>query len=204
MVSKRAKHAACRAMEFEGLELRLSDARTDALDIMDRAVLTDTQDYFLDSTAAMRVALHEAEWALYRYASLLHALDELVHDTQFVSKQSVTLIRDIPHSLIAIRNCIQHNGPIGLNYDATRDKVLVELSILKQQGDWHKPNVPAFTHYFPNYTQSGSPQFLDVEQEIGSSKSAYESLIADCVSEIERRIGKSDLQQAANSVTLYA
>lgn len=204
MVSTKAKNAARVVMEFEGLELRLSDARTDALDVIDRVVLTESQDYFLDSTAAKRVALHEAEWSIYRYASLLHALDELVIATKFVSRSSVTLLRDIPHPLIAVRNCIHHNGPVGLNYDDAADEVLIELSILKQEGDWHKPQVKPFGSYFPQYDPAGPQQFLDVEQEIRQSKQRYETLITDSVSEIERRIGKQTLRKAASSVTLYS
>lgn len=203
MVSTRAKNAARVAMEFEGLEMRLSDARTDALDILDRVVLTETQEYFLDSTAAMRVSLYEAEWALYRYASLLHALDEMVDNTKFVNKTTVKRLRDIPHALIAIRNCIQHNGPVGLNYDDSIDEVVLDLGALENQGDWHKSNVPSFSHYFPSYNPSKA-QYLEVEKEIQGSKQIYENLISDCVGEIEQRIGKSKLEKAANSVTIYS
>jgi hypothetical protein len=203
MVSTNAMNAARVVMEFEGLELRLSEAHSDSLSVLDRITLTESQDYFLDATAARRVALHEAEWSTYRYASLLHALDELVRTTKFVSRDSVTLLREIPQPLIAIRNCIHHNGPIGLNYDGRNEDVLIELSLLKEQGDWHRPNVKSFDEYFPEYSSSESHQFLNLAEEIVQSKKRYRTLISNSVEKIEERVGKEALREAADSVTIY-
>lgn len=204
MTTKREKRAARRVMEFEGLELRLSDARTDAIDVINRVGLTQSHDYFLDSTASRRIALHEVEWATYRYASLLHALDELVKDTDLVRVPASDFMKSTTSGLIAVRNCIHHNGPVGANYDKSGDEVVIELSTLERRGDWESPGVASFSSYFPNYRHGGPPQFIELGRAIEESEREYTTLISTVVSAIEDEIGAQNLNRAASSVTLYS
>jgi hypothetical protein len=204
MTTQREKRAARRVMEFEGLSLRLSDAYTDAIDIVNRVGRTQSHDYLLDSSAVRRVALHEAEWATYRYASLLHALDELVKDTSLVRVSSNEFVKSTASGLIAIRNCIHHNGPVGANYDKSGSEVVVELSTLERRGDWDAAGVAPFSAYFPSYRRNGPPQFIELGRTIEESEEAYTTLVTTVVSKIESKIGEERLKRAAASVTLYS
>lgn len=196
--------AARRLVEFESLQSKLHEARRDAITDFDTCIRAYRQKY--SGQHELRRELNECEWATYRYASLLHMLDQLVQRTSdefgVRLRNSDPVRHEVPR-LIGIRHCIHHRGLVGANVVTPRDAptpaVGMPLSSLRRHGKWGGNN-PKFRTFF--HDVSGDALVLRPIVERSGRK--CDAIVEEVVRVLEDRYGEEELLKVVASAGPYS
>jgi len=196
--------AARRLVEFESIQSKLHEARRDAITDFETSIRAYRQTY--SGQHELRRDLNECEWATYRYASLLHMLDELVQRTtdEFgIRLRDCDPVRHEVPKLIGIRHCIPHRGLVGLNIlspsDEPRPAVGMPLDSLRRHGTWGG-NYPDFQTFFHGV----SGDALVLRPIVAQSGQKFDSIVAEVVSELEETYGEEELLNVVSSARPYS
>lgn len=195
--------AARRLVEFESIQSKLHEARRNAITDFDTCVRAYRQKY--SGQHELRQDLNECEWATYRYANLLHMLDQMVRRTndEFgIRLRSRDPVRHEVPRLIGIRHCIHHRGLVGANIveaPAVPDPaVCMHVESLRRHGDWGGNN-PDFRTFFHD-----EEQLLVLRPVVENSERKCDAVVTEVIDRLEERYGEDELLKAISSVELYA
>lgn len=195
--------AARRLVELDSIRSKLRDARSTALDDVEKCIHTYRLKY--SGRRELRRDLNECEWSIYQYASLLHMLGEMVERTndEFgTSLESHAPIRHEVPKLIGIRHCVHHNGLIGLNVaevDGIPDPVVVvPVDSIEAHGSWGDGN-PSFETFFHGV----SGDVLALAPVIQNSGGPIDGIVTELETQLEDEFGEEELKRAATNVQLY-
>lgn len=190
------RDAARELQQLEALCLTLRSRRRECLEQMSRVERAEQTEYVLTEPDVERFRLFDTQWTVYAYANTLHALWELVRDASVYVDGKYSLITTEPE-LLAIRNCMQHAGPIEINYDRNRQRVVVTAGHLRSAGDWGGANRP-FGDYF-----SSPNRVVYLERVVRDSDSTYNDIAEQFERKQFARYGESALKSVADSLSLY-
>lgn len=186
-------------IELEALKLSLQSRRSECIGTIKSIKSADETTYFLDTTQTKHLRIFEAQWEVYAYVNTLHALWEFGKNCEpFLPKTQFAPINTVP-KLLSVRNCMQHNGPIGVNYEKNRNDLVIPVQRLKNRGDWGHPHAP-FTEYFPNWSKG---DLVYLRSAIADSNIAYEAIINKIEDEYKQQYSKEQLKQTAENLSLY-
>ncbi|WP_135851156.1 hypothetical protein [Halorussus salinus] len=193
------QEAARELVELEALKLSLKSRRSECIGKIKRIGSTDETVYFLNADPTKHLRIFEAQWEVYAYVNTIHALWEFAKTCDpFLPASQFAPVNTVPE-LLAVRNCMQHNGPIGVNYERNVNDLVIPVPRLKDRGDWSHPHAP-FTDYFPDWSKG---DLVYLRSAIKASDTAYESITAKIEKEYRQRYSKKRLKQIADGVSLY-
>jgi len=193
------QEAAQELIELEALCMNLRSRRSECVGKIKRIKTTDGTSYFLADSDIKYLRIFEAQWEVYNYINTLHALwGFVVQCDPYIDGSQYSLMNTAPE-LLALRNCMQHAGPVGVNYIAAQNELAVSVQRLKQRGDWGGTHRP-FSDYFPAY-QKGDLIFL--RDSIQRSETFYKSIAAELERKHTHTHSKQALTQAAQNLSLY-
>lgn len=195
--------AARRLVEFESLQSKLHEARRDAITDFDTCIRAYRQTY--SGQHELRRDLNECEWATYRYASLLHMLDEMVgqvnDEFDFRLRDCDPVRHEVP-KLIGVRHCIHHRGLVGVNVgkmpSSPTPTICMHIESLRRHGDWGGNN-PDFRTFFHDEDEG----LLVLRPLIENSEQKYDAVIAEVIGRLEEQYGEDELLLATANVGLY-
>lgn len=193
--------AARRLLEFESIQSKLHEARRDAITDFDTCIRAYRQKY--SGQHELRRDLNECEWATYRYASLLHMLDQMVRRT---SDEFGIRLRDrdpVRHEvpkLIGVRHCIHHRGLVGVNIAKPPTTpgltICMHVESLRRHGNWGGNN-PDFRTFF--YDED---ELLVLRPIIETSERKCDAIVTGVIDRMEEQFGEDELLMAATNVDL--
>lgn len=191
--------AAQELIEMEALCMNLRSRRSECIGKIKSVKTTDDTSYFLADSEVKYLRIFEAQWEVYNYINTLHALwGFVVQGTQYIDGNQYSLMNTAPE-LLALRNCMQHAGPVGVNYIPNKNELAVPVQRLKQRGNWGGDHAP-FSHYFPGY-QKGD--ILLLRDSIEKSDSFYKSISNELEREHLKNHSRQNIKQAASKISLY-
>lgn len=193
------KEAAEELLEMEALCLNLRSRRQECIDTIRSIKDIDETTYFLANSETKYLRLFDAQWEVYNYINTLHALWRFaVQCEPFIDGDEYSLKNTAPQ-LLALRNCMQHAGPVGVNYIPQDNELAVSVMRLKQKGDWGGTHAP-FESYFPN-AETGD--LLLIRDSIEKSDVFYTTIFHELESEHRKEHSKEALTEAAQKRSLY-
>jgi len=186
-------------IEMEALCMNLRSRRSECIGKIKRIKTADTTSYFLADSEVKYLRIFEAQWEVYNYINTLHALwGYAVQCDPYIDGRQYSLMNTAPE-LLALRNCMQHTGPVGVNYVPSQNELAVSVERLKQRGDWGGSH-RSFSDYFPTY-QKGDLIFL--RQSIEQSDIFYKAIAAELEQKHSQTYSKQALTEAAQQLSLY-
>lgn len=193
------QEAAQELMEMEALCMNLRSRRSKCIGKIKSIKTADDTAYFLANSETKYLRIFEAQWEVYNYIDTLHALWGFVVECDPYVDGSQYSLMNIAPELLALRNCMQHGGPIGVNYIASRNELAVPVQRLKQRGNWGGKHA-SFSDYFPNYRKG---DMLLLRDTIENSDSFYKSVARELEQKHRREHTEASLEQAAKQLSLY-
>jgi len=191
--------AARELVELEALKLSLKSRRSECIGKIKRIGSTDGTVYFLNADQTKHLRIFEAQWEVYAYVNTIHALWEFAKTCEpFLPKSQFAPVSTVPE-LLALRNCMQHNGPVGVNYERNENDLVIPVRRLEDRGDWGHPHA-SFTDYFPDWSKG---DLVYLRSAIKASNTAYESITCKIEKEYRQRYSKKRLKQIADGLSLY-
>jgi len=193
------QEAAQELIEAEALCMNLRSRRSECIGKIKSIKTADDTSYFLANSEAKHLRIFEAQWEVYNYINTIHALWEFMKGSdKYIDGSKYGPQKKTP-KLLAIRNCMQHNGPLGVNYVKNKNELAVPVQRLKSRGNWGGSHRP-FSDYFPNWSK-GDMVFL--RSTIEKSDSVYKSLYKELERKHTNDHSSKLLEQAAASLSLY-
>lgn len=193
------QEAAQELIELEALQLSLKSRRSECIGKIKSIRSTDETVYFLNTERTKYLRIFEAQWEIYAYVNTVHALWEFVKTCEpFLPKSQFAPINTVPE-LLAVRNCMHHNGPIRVNYEKKQNDLVLPVERLKQRGDWGGRHA-SFGDYFPNWSKG---DLLHLRTFIEASDTAYESIVEKIEDEHKETYSAKRLEKIANELSLY-
>lgn len=191
--------AAQELIEMEALCMNLRSRRSECVGKIKSIKTTDDTSYFLADSEVKYLRIFEAQWEVYNYINTLHALwGFVVQCDPYIDGSQYSLMSTAPE-LLALRNCMQHAGPVGVNYIPNQNELVIPIQRLKQRGNWGG-NHAAFSDYFPNY-QKGD--LLVLRDSIEKSDSFYKSIAKELENKHVQNHSRKVIKQAASQLSLY-
>lgn len=192
------QQAARELIELEALVSNLHARRQRCLTRIDDVDEVHGTRYLFGDYDAKYTVIFEAQWDIYDYVNTLHALWAFVRQSsEFI--EATYAPRSRTPELIALRNCMQHNGPVEVNHDGERGELIVPIQRLKRRGDWGGHN-PSFESYFPKFSPGDT---ILLGESIDNSDVVYRELL----SAVERRHiethGQENIERAAAKLSVY-
>lgn len=193
------RKAAQELMEMEALCMNLRTRRSECIGKIKSIKTADDTSYFLADSETKYLRIFEAQWEVYNYVNTLHALwGFAIQCKPYIDGKQYSLMNTAPE-LLALRNCMQHGGPIGVNYIPSQNELAVSVQQLKQRGSWGGDHA-SFRDYFPDYRKG---DLILLRDTIEKSDSFYESLANELERKHTRQYTKKALEQAASELSLY-
>jgi hypothetical protein len=192
------QQAAQELMELEALVLNLRSRQRRCLGKIESIGSADETTYFLESSDTKYLRIFEAQWRVYDYSNALHALWEFIKQcSQFVASEYSPM--QTRPELIAVRNCMQHNGPIEINYHPTRGELVIPVRRVRKHGDWGGNNAP-FDRYFPDWS---CDDLVFLRDSVAKSDAVYQTISRELERKHTQRHSETELEQAAAGLSLY-
>ncbi|WP_128478251.1 hypothetical protein [Halorussus pelagicus] len=193
------QEAARDLVELEALKLSLKSRRSECIGAIKGVRSADETVYFLNADQTKHLRIFEAQWEVYAYVNTIHALWEFAKTCEpFLPKSQFAPVNTVPE-LLAVRNCMQHNGPVQINYEKNRNDIVVPVERLKKRGDWGGRHTP-FERYFPNWSKG---DLVHLRTFIEASNIAYNSIVDKIEDEYKETHSANQLEEAANDLSLY-
>lgn len=193
------QEAAQELIELEALKLSLKSRRSECIGKIKSIRSTDETTYFLNAEQTKHLSIFEAQWEVYAYVNTIHALWEFVKTCEpFLPGSQFAPISTVPE-LLAVRNCMHHNGPIRVNYEKKRNDIVIPVERLKERGDWGGRHA-SFKDYFPDWSEG---DLVHIRTFIEASDTAYESIVNKIEDEHEETYSAKRLEETANELSLY-
>lgn len=193
------REAAQELIELEVLKLTLKSRRSECIGTIKSIKSTDETTYFLNTPQTKHLRIFEAQWDVYAYVNTLHTLWEFAKNCgPFLPKSQFAPVNTVP-KLLAVRNCMHHNGPISVNYEKNRNDLVIPVQRLRNRGDWGHPHAP-FEDYFPNWSKG---DLVYLRNAITASDTAYESIAEKIETEYKQQYSAEKLEETAKNLSLY-
>lgn len=193
------QEAAQELIEMEALCMNLRSRRSECIGKIKSIKTTDRTSYFLADSEIKYLRIFEAQWEVYNYINTLHALwGFVVQCDPYIDGEQYSLMSTAP-GLLAVRNCMQHAGPIGVNYIPNQNELAIPVQRLQQRGSWGGAHRP-FSDYFPQY-HKGDLIFL--RKSIEQSETFYKSIATELERKHTQTHGTQSLREAAQNLSLY-
>jgi hypothetical protein len=193
------QEAAQELIEAEALCMNLRSCRSECIGKIKSIKTADDTSYFLANSEAKHLRIFEAQWCVYNYINTIHALWEFMKESsKFIDGSKYRPQKKTP-KLLAIRNCMQHNGPLGVNYVKNKNELAIPVQRLQSRGNWGGKHRP-FGDYFPNWSR-GDMVFL--RSTVEKSDSVYKSLYGELERKHSNDHSSKQLERAAASLSLY-
>lgn len=193
------QEAAQELIEMEALCMNLRSRRSECIGKIKRIKTTDEPSYFLADSGIKYLRIFEAQWEVYNYINTLHALWGFVVQCEpYIDGQQYSLMNTAPE-LLAVRNCMQHAGPIGVNYIPAQNELAVSVQRLQERGDWGGSH-RSFSDYFPTWKKG---DLILLRDSIERSETFYNSIANELEQTHLQAHSKQSLTQAAQNLSLY-
>lgn len=185
---------------MEAFCMNLRSQRSECIGKIKSIKTTEDTTYFLADSETKYLRIFEAQWQVYNYINTLHALwGFTVGCDPYIDGNRFSLRNQAP-KLLALRNCMQHSGPIRVNYLPKENELAVSVLNLKQKGQWGGDHRP-FSDYFQS-VQKGD--LLLLRDSIEQSDAFYKNIARELEREHTKNYTEEELRKAAEKLSLYS
>lgn len=194
------KTAARELVHIEVLSMNLRSKRSECIGAIKSIQTTRGPEYFLTGNNTSHLRINKAQWLIYDYINGLHAVWNFIKNTDGRMDTSNMSFFEIAPQLLALRNYMQHVGPIRMHYIPAGTELAVSIKRLKVQGNWDSTNHRSFEDYFGEQPDS---DFILLRKTIQNSDELYKNLTQQLRKKHISEHGEHELREAAEDISMF-